>query len=183
MYTIIKSVINSGSFELTDILTKIDTLWVQGSIKDNQRTELIALARSNATPEATYAPLQEQVNTLAERLDALTARVTAIEAGTPAEPPAEPDEWPAYVQPTGAHDAYGVGEHTRLHGSCRRNPAMKNRTWTVTNHPLSRLPLPAMKPVARCRHELAAPHLDRACRIYGRLYLCRAAARERPMKG
>lgn len=110
MYTIIKSVINSGSFELTDILTKIDTLWVQGSIKDNQRTELIALARSKATPEATYAPLQERVNTLAERLDALTARVTAIEAGTPAEPPAEPDEWPPYVQPTGAHDAYNTGK-------------------------------------------------------------------------
>lgn len=110
MYTIIKSVINSGSFELTDILTKIDTLWVQGSIKDNQRTELIALARSKAMPEATYAPLQERVNTLAERLDALTARVTAIEAGTPAEPPAEPDEWPPYVQPTGAHDAYNTGK-------------------------------------------------------------------------
>ena len=116
MYTIIKSVINSGNFELTDILTKIDTLWVQGSIKDSQRTELIALARSKATPEATYAPLQEQVDALAERLDALTARVTAIEAGTPAEPPAEPDEWPEFVQPMGAHDAYGAGDKITYNG-------------------------------------------------------------------
>lgn len=110
MYTIIKSVINSGNFELTDMLTKIDTLWVQGSITNDQHTELIALARSKATPEATYAPLQEQVDALAERLDALTARVTAIEAGTPAEPPVESDEWPPYVQPTGAHDAYNTGK-------------------------------------------------------------------------
>lgn len=207
MYTIIKSVINSGNFELVDILTKIDTIWVQGSVTDNQRTELIALARSKATPEATYAPLQEQVDVLAERIDALAARVTVLEAassGSPVEPPVESDEWPPYVQPTGAHDAYNTGKRslmlenvtsvrwtaacgrrmsTRLHGSCRRNPATKNRVWTVKNHPLSRLPLPEMKPVARCSHELAAPHLDRACRIYGRLYLCRAAARERPMKG
>ena len=116
MYTIIKSAINSGNFELTDILTKIDTLWVQGSVKDSQRTELTALARSKAAPEATYAPLQEQVNTLAERLDALAARVTAIEAGTPAEPPAEPDEWPEFVQPTGAHDAYGEGDKITYNG-------------------------------------------------------------------
>ena len=116
MYAIIKSVINSGNYELVDILAKIDTMWVQGSITDGQREELTSLARDKATPEATYAPLQEQVDAPAERLDALTARVTAIEAGTPAEPPAEPDEWPPYVQPTGAHDAYGVGDKITYNG-------------------------------------------------------------------
>lgn len=116
MYTIIKSVINNGNFELMNILAKINTMWVQGSIIDSQRTELIALARSKATPEATYAPLQEQVDVLAVRLDALTARVTAIEAGTPAEPPAEPDEWPEFVQPMGAHDAYDVGDKITYNG-------------------------------------------------------------------
>ena len=50
MYAIIKSVINSGNFELTDMLSKIDTMWVQGSITDEQRTELTALARDKATP-------------------------------------------------------------------------------------------------------------------------------------
>ena len=107
MYTIIKSVLNSRNFELVDILTKIDTIWVQGSVTDNQRTELIALARNKATPEATYAPLQEQVDVLAERIDALAARVTVLEAassGSPVEPPVESDEWPPYVQPTGAMD-------------------------------------------------------------------------------
>ena len=116
MYTIIKSVINSGNYELVDILSKIDTIWVQGSITDEQRGELTVLARDKATPEATYAPLQEQVNTLAGRLDALIARVAAIEAGVPAEPPAEPDEWPEYVQPTGAHDAYNTGDKVTYNG-------------------------------------------------------------------
>ena len=134
MYTIIKSVINSGNFELTDILTKIDTLWVQGSVKDSQRTELTALARSKAAPEATYAPLQEQVNTLAERLDALAARVTAIEAGTPAEPPAEPDEWPEFVQPMHAGTAYQVGDKITFRGE-KYICIMAHCVWSPADYP------------------------------------------------
>ena len=134
MYTIIKSVINSGNFELVDILAKIDTMWLQGSITDGQRTELTALARDEATPEATYAPLQEQVGALAERLDALTARVTAIEAGTPAEPPAESDEWPPYVQPTGAHDAYNTGNKI-THAGKRYVCKMDGCVWPPDVYP------------------------------------------------
>lgn len=32
MYEIVKNVINAKNYELTDMLTKIDTLWVQGSL-------------------------------------------------------------------------------------------------------------------------------------------------------
>lgn len=45
MYDIIKNVITSGSYELTDILKKIDTIWLQGTLTEEQRTELIDLAR------------------------------------------------------------------------------------------------------------------------------------------
>lgn len=134
MYAIIKSVINSGNFELTDMLDKIDTMWVQGSITDEQRTELTALARDKATPEATYAPLQEQVDALAVRIDALTQRVAALEdGGTAGDTPAMPaDEWPECVQPTGAHDAYQVGDKVTFNGkhyvcklaSCVWSPAV-----------------------------------------------------------
>ena len=134
MYAIIKSVINSGNYELVDILAKIDTMWVQGSITDGQREELTSLARDKATPEATYAPLQEQVDALAERLDALTARVTAIEAGTPAEPPAESDEWPPYVQPTGAHDAYNTGNKI-THAGKRYVCKMDGCVWPPDVYP------------------------------------------------
>lgn len=44
MYDIIKNVITSGSYELTDILKKIDTIWLQGTLTEEQRTELIDLA-------------------------------------------------------------------------------------------------------------------------------------------
>lgn len=113
MYSIILSVINTGSFELTDILHKIDTLWLQGDIDDDQRAELIATAREKADPSASYAPLQKQVDKPADDLAALAARVTALEGGG-----TEPvDEYPAYVQPTGAHDAYHNGDKVTYNGT------------------------------------------------------------------
>lgn len=48
MYDVVMNVIKSKNYELKDILTKIDTLWVQGSITEEERAELIALARQNA---------------------------------------------------------------------------------------------------------------------------------------
>lgn len=113
MYSIILSVINTGSFELTDILHKIDTLWLQGDIDDDQRTGLINAAREKADPSSSYAPLQEQVDKLADDLTALAARVTALEGGG-TEPA---DEYPAYVQPTGAHDAYHNGDKVTYNGT------------------------------------------------------------------
>lgn len=113
MYEIVKNVINAKSYELTDILTKIDTLWVQGSLTEEQRTELTALARQNADPAASYAPLQEQIDALADRLDALTVCVSVLEQSgeTGGDEPEEPaEEWPEYIQPTGAHDAYHNGD-------------------------------------------------------------------------
>ena len=42
MYDIIKNVITSGSYELTDIPKKIDTIWLQGRLTEEQRTEWIS---------------------------------------------------------------------------------------------------------------------------------------------
>lgn len=119
MYDIVKNVINAKTYELTDILTKIDTLWVQGTLTEEQRTELTALARQNADPAASYAPLQEQIDALADRLDALTVRVSTLEQSgeTGGEEPEEPaEEWPEYIQPTGAHDAYHNGDKITYNG-------------------------------------------------------------------
>lgn len=110
MYEVTKNVIQSGSFELNDILVKIDTLWLQGSLTDEERLELINMARAKADPSHSYAPLQAQI-------DALAVRVKILEdAAAPADPEAPDDEWPAYVQPTGAHDAYHNGDKMTFNG-------------------------------------------------------------------
>ena len=103
MYEVIKNVILSGSFALEGILAKIDTLWVQGSLTDAERLELIDLARGKADPTQSFAPLQAQI-------DALAQRVAALEGGKPT------GDCPEFVQPTGSHDAYHAGDKVTYNG-------------------------------------------------------------------
>lgn len=130
MYEIIKSVINEGRYELADILAKIDTIWIQGDITEEQKTELVLLAQEKAKPENSYAPIQKQVDTLftnmaeiAEQvgrniLDIQSIKKKLEEEGTEIpEPEPEPgEEWPEYVAPTGAHDAYNTGDKVTYKG-------------------------------------------------------------------
>lgn len=140
MYEVFKSVITSGNYELSDMLTKIDTIWIQGQITDEQRTELINLARQYADPEQSYAPLENQVNALfnnvlelSGKVIDLESRVTTLEGGEPGPTP-EPDEYPEYVQPTGAHDAYNTGDKITYNGKkyvCK----MDGCVWTPDAYP------------------------------------------------
>lgn len=116
MYQTIKSVIQAGRYELNDMLRKIDTLWVQGDLSDEQRGELVELARESADPAASYAPLQEQIDQAFAQIKALGDRVAKLEAGETPEPSPEPEEWPAWVQPTGAHDCYNTGDKVTYNG-------------------------------------------------------------------
>lgn len=74
MYDVIKDVINTRRYVLADMLHKIDTLWAQEDIDDEQRTELIALAQGNAD-------MTQEVNVLA-KLEELEKRVRAMESGS-----------------------------------------------------------------------------------------------------
>lgn len=109
LYGIIKNVLNAKEYELATMLTKIKTLWVEGDISDAQKEELVELARENAKPENSYAPMQNQIDTLFANVKELAQEILALKNGgvTPEEPT---EEYPAYVQPSGAHDAYNTGD-------------------------------------------------------------------------
>lgn len=64
MYQVIKNVINSGDYELEALLSRIDTMFVREKITEEQEVELIRLARENADPVNSYAPLQKRVDAL-----------------------------------------------------------------------------------------------------------------------
>lgn len=81
MKNIIKSVIEAGRFELSDILKKIDTQWLQGSITDDEKAELVALAQGGAKVE-------NSVDIIAKITD-LEQRVKALEEGKTAGGEAE----------------------------------------------------------------------------------------------
>ena len=135
MYDTIKDVINSGRYELTDMLHKIDTLWVQGDLDDDQRDELVELARENATPEQTYAPIQEQIDQAFAQISALDTRIKALEAGgsEPTDPEPE-EEWPEWVQPTGAHNAYSNGDKITYNGK-HYISTMDGNVWSPDAYP------------------------------------------------
>lgn len=147
MYEIIKNVILSKDFKLEDILNKIDTIWLQGKITEEEKLELIDMARENALAENSYKPLQEQLNNLYKAFDnfkeEVNARLNTLEGKEDVEElPTEPtetveDEYPKYVQPSGAHDAYNIGDKITYNGKkyickikgCVWNPDVYPAGW------------------------------------------------------
>lgn len=131
MYEIFKNVLNNRNYELVDILNKIDEFYVQDSLTKEQKEELEEEARKNANPVNSYADFQTQIDNLAEKIKELQVTINANAQGMsaikeaveklggvitpPEEQPAE-DEYPEYVQPTGAHDAYHVGDKITYNG-------------------------------------------------------------------
>lgn len=80
MYTITKSVIESKNYDLSDMLKKLDTLWVQGSISDAEREELIALARKNAEVQNSI-DIMAMIDDLEERVRILETKVNTGSTG------------------------------------------------------------------------------------------------------
>lgn len=114
-----KSVVDSGRFELADLLDKLDVIWLQGDMTKDERDALTAEARERADPERSLPALAERVEALEAWRRSVESRLAALEAGGEqgggteggGETDPEPsEEWPDYVQPTGAHDAYHVGD-------------------------------------------------------------------------
>lgn len=133
MYKVIKNVLNARNYELSTVLTKIKTLWLENEISDEEKEELVELARANAQSENSYAPLQEQVDTLYGIVKELKAEVAALKnGGVVPEDPVE--EYPEYVQPTGGHDAYKVGDKITYDG--KRYECLANGcVWTPVDYP------------------------------------------------
>lgn len=134
MYSTIKSVIESGRYELNDMLKKIDTIWLQGGVTDEQKDELVELAREKADPAQSYAPLQEQLDQAFAKISALESRVSVLEAGETPEPAPEPEEWPQWVQPTGAHDAYNTGDKVTYNGKHYQS-TINGNVWSPDAYP------------------------------------------------
>ena len=127
MFEIIKNVINSKDYKLEDMLYKISKMYIENRITETQKSELDNLARSNAKAENSY-DIQKQ-------LDNLEVRVKALEDKEVVQEPTEPvEEYPEYVQPTGAHNAYQTGDKVTYNGKkyiCKMN----NCVWSPDIYP------------------------------------------------
>ena len=109
MFNLIKEVINSKSYKLEDMLYKINKMYIESYISEQEKTELDNLARENADPVNSYAPILEQIDNLYIKISDLENRVNALEKVGDTEE-TETEEYKEFVQPTGAHDAYNAGK-------------------------------------------------------------------------
>ena len=87
----IESTILSGDYELDKILSSIDLYHIEGSLTDEERRELIDLAREHAKIQ--YK--EEDISQLFDSLHALEERVTKLEGTEVVEkyPEYEDDRW------------------------------------------------------------------------------------------
>lgn len=135
MYEIIKSVIQSKDYELRDMLYKINKMYIESAITEVQKTELDELARTNAVAENSYATAKEQIENIYKELDELKSRVSVLENNESTEEPSEPvEEYPRYVQPTGAHDAYNTGDKV-TYNSKKYICKLDNCVWSPDEYP------------------------------------------------
>lgn len=131
MYEIFKNALK-GDYELKDMLNKIAEYYVKGNLSKDEKEELEEEARQNANPINSYAPLEEQLNALVVRVSTLESKVKEL-AGE--EEPTEPaEEYPEYVQPTGAHDAYNTGDKITYNGK-RYICQMDGCVWSPDVYP------------------------------------------------
>ena len=118
MFEIVKNVILGKNYKLEDMLNKIDTLWIESKISDEEKTSLISLSRENALAENSYKPLQEQLNNPYKAFDnfkeEVNARLNTLEGKEDVEEPVE--EYPPFMKPEGAHDCYNEGRKMTFNG-------------------------------------------------------------------
>ena len=79
MYEMIKSAIAHGGYRLADMRNRINKLFLQGGLTEEQLDELLSLASGGASADAERPETLVLVQTLAREIDALKERVNALE--------------------------------------------------------------------------------------------------------
>lgn len=143
MYEIFKSVIASKSYNLEEMIKKINIRWVEDILTEEQREELIALAQTNADPSQSNAPLQKQIEEISkkqialedtvEKLRAMVQKIKeTVESGGTVVPDPEPpttEEYPAWEPYNGIPPVpYQVGSKV-THNGKKWESMVPNNVW------------------------------------------------------
>lgn len=97
MYSVIKDIIENGKYQLVDINNKINKLWLEYQLTDEERDELIELANSNTNVDNEKPELQRQLDALSDYVkNTLEPRIQALEEGQKVEPPVE-EKYPEWI--------------------------------------------------------------------------------------
>lgn len=94
MFKIFKNVIETGRFDLSDMLEKIESNWVQGKLTDAEKTELITLAQGFATPEQSV-DLMKKIMELEREVKAIKREIDSLKNSS--ESNTQTEEYPEYI--------------------------------------------------------------------------------------
>lgn len=123
MINAIKNVIQNKDYKLEEMLYKINKMYIESIITEQDKEELDNLARANAKAENNY-DIQKQ-------LDELRIRVEALEGNTQEE---TTEEYQEFKQPTGAHNTYKTGDKIIFNNKkyiCK----LDNCVWSPDTYP------------------------------------------------
>lgn len=132
MFETFQTIINAGGYDLDDFTQRIKTLYAMGELTEDGMKQLLEQAQTNAKPDDSYAPLADRVKAIEEWMTTVEERLSKLESGSSTDlgEPEEPgDEWPEYKHPTGAHDAYHVGDKITYNGK-HYTCVMNGCVWT-----------------------------------------------------
>jgi len=102
----------SGVFDLNVITQRIDQLFVEGKLTDEERTRVLMEARNKAKPEDSYADLYSRVAANEAAIAEIRKKLDEIVTPTPSPDP-DPDEPSEWKQPTSAVDCYNKGDRVK----------------------------------------------------------------------
>ena len=121
IYNTLWQSIQAGDYRLADVLHRIEVLYAAGQLTGEERSGLMELGPTNATPEAELPETQEQLEYLAGLITALTGRVEALEEQL-ATGGTETPSYPAWVRPiVGLTTDYQYGAIVSHNGKLWRN--------------------------------------------------------------
>ncbi len=116
MRSIFEQVIGRGKFDLAGLLKNIDAYHIEGKLTDADRDMLYEHARRKAVPQYDSADEIGRLWTAVSELQAAVAALQESDTGSTEQEQDDSDEWAEWVQPTGAHDAYRVGDKITYKG-------------------------------------------------------------------
>lgn len=137
MFETFQTLINAGGYDLADLTQRIKTMYAMGELTEEEMKQLLEQAQTNAKTDDSYAPLADRVKAIEEWETTIEERLSKLESGPSTDPgdPEEPgDEWPEYKRPTGAHDAYHVGDKITYNGK-HYTCVLDGCVWTPDAYP------------------------------------------------
>lgn len=133
MYEILKSVIESRNFKLSEMTIKLDTLWVESKLTEEQYKELKQLMLDNANPITENPDLEQKYERLLLAYDEIVKRIIVLEekAGIVTDPEPEPGEIvvPKWVQWDGISKDYVKGSAVEHNGKYYKSEFDGQNTW------------------------------------------------------